>query len=202
MSVRPVSFRFRERMQGPLASGTDDPQTGAARGRAAGTHFLADLSVEIDDLARCVDDPCHKARLTGQATFPALATARPIRDGSLQMYVADPVTHTKLMRYQFAFDSDAGQSYFLEGTKFIHTPGPSAREQVTLYTRIHAGDRGGAVWGAGILVFRLRDLPSFLLSMRAEGASRVEGLRQFLGFARRELNSPVVAGREEMRGSA
>lgn len=192
MATQPVGFHFRERMQGPFAAGIDDPPAGAAQGRVEQTRFVADLHVEIDDLAACVSDPMHGARLTGTATFPGLATQQPIRGGSLCMYVSDPVTRTKLMRYQFAFSGDAGGEYFLDGTKFMHTPGASAREQITLYTRVHTGSPNGPVWGSGVLVFRLRDLPGFLFSMRTQGASRVEGLRRFLGFARHELASPVT----------
>jgi hypothetical protein len=188
-----IGFRFRERMSGPLAAGIDDPTAGAARGRAAGARFVADLRVSIDDLAACIRDPQHVARLDGTATFPELATAQTIHDGRLYLYVPDTAGRTKLMRYQFGFQSDAGAEYFLDGTKVLHTPGASAREQVTLYTRVHTGGPDGPVWGAGVLVFRLRDLPAFLFSMRAVGASRFQGLRTFLGFARRELATPVVA---------
>jgi hypothetical protein len=188
----PIGFEFRERMAGPLSAGVDDPQLGAQRGRSAGTTFVADLHVSIPDLAACVRDPRHAARLTGTATFPGLATAQPLHDGQLLLYVADPAGGAKLMRYRFGFRSDTGAEYFLEGTKILHTPGASPREQVTLYTRVHEGNADGPVWGAGVLVFRLRDLPAFLWSMRATGASRLHGLRTFLGFARRELATPVV----------
>jgi hypothetical protein len=189
----PIGFRFRERMAGPLAAGTDDPAAGAQRGRAAGTVFVADLRVAIDDLAACVRDPQHRARLDGTASFPGLATARPLRHGELQLYVADPAGGAKLMRYRFAFDGDDGAAYFLDGDKVLHTPGATLREQITLHTRVHAGGPDGPVWGAGVLVFRWRDLPAFLWSMRAVGASRLHGLRLFLGFARRELATPTAA---------
>lgn len=192
-ATQPIGFHFRERMIGPLAASVDDPQRGAALGRSAGTTFVADLRVGIEDLAACVRDPQHTAGLSGTASFPSLATAQPISEGRLMLYVPDPTTGAKLMRYRFAFRSDAGASYFLDGTKVIHTPRASAREQVTLYTRIHAGSADGPVWGAGVLVFRLRDLPGFLLSMRADGATRLQGLRSFIGFARHELTTPVVA---------
>ena len=187
-----IGFRFRERMSGPLAAGIDEPLTGAVRGRANQTVFVADLRVSIADLAACIRDPEHAARLDGTATFPGLATAQPIRDGRLLLYVPDPASGAKLMRYRFGFRSDAGADYFLDGAKVLHTPGASTREQVTLYTRIHAGGPDGPLWGAGILVFRLRDLPAFLFSMRAVGASRLHGLRAFLGFARHELATPVT----------
>jgi len=188
----PVQFHFRERMLGPLAPGTDDPRTGASRGRVAGTVFVADLRVCIDDLAACVRDPQHPARLEGTATFPGLATAQSLQGGQLLLYVPAPEGGAKLMRYRFSFRSDAGAEYFLDGTKVLHPPSASAREQVTLYSRVHEGGAGGPIWGAGILVFRVRDLPAFVLSMRAVGATRLQGLRTFLGFARRELTTPAA----------
>jgi hypothetical protein len=188
----PIGFRFRERMSGPVAAGSDDPTAGAARGQAGHTTFTADLQASIDDLAACIRDPQHTAHLDGVATFPGVATARPIHDGQLLLYAPDPAGRAKLMRYRFGFRGDAGDEYFFDGTKVLHTPGASIREQVTLYTRIHAGGPDGPVWGAGILVFRLRDLPAFLLSMRAVGASRLHGLRTFVGFAHRELVTPVA----------
>lgn len=190
---RPIGFHFRERMAGPLAAGIDDPRRGAEQGRAARTTFVADLEVTIDDLLGCIRTPPHAARLSGTATFPGLATAQPIRQGELWLYVPDPAQRAKLLRYRFTFCGDDGTEYFLDGTKVLHTPGASARQQVTLYTRVHAGSAEGPIWGAGVLVFRLRDVPAFLWSMRATGTSRLHGLRTFMGFARRELASPVPA---------
>lgn len=188
-----IGFRFHERMSGPFSAGITDPMEGASRGRQTGTRFVADLQVSIDDLAACIRDPQHAARLDGTASCPGLATAQPLRDGDLLLYVADPANEAKLMRYRFAFRGDDGAEYFFDGTKVLHTPGASRREQSTLYSCVHLGGAEGPVWGAGVLVFRLRDLPAFLWSMRAVGASRVEGLRRFLGFARHELATPVAA---------
>jgi len=188
----PIGFEFRERMAGPLSVGATDPRLGGQQGRSAGTTFVADLRVSIPDLAACVRDPQHAARLSGTATFPGLATAQPIHDGQLLLYIADVAAGAKLMHYRFGFRSDAGAEFFLDGNKVLHTPGASPREQVTLYTQIHEGGPDGPVWGAGVLVFRLRDLPTFLWSMRASGASRFHGLRTFLGFAMRELAKPVA----------
>jgi hypothetical protein len=182
-----IAFRFHERMTGPFAAGTDDPTQGASRGRAAGYRFAADLEVSIDDLPTCIDDPQHAARLAGTATFPGLATTQPLHNGVLLLYVADPASAAKLMCYRFGFRGDDGAEYFFDGTKVLHTPHASRREQSTLYSRVHIGGPDGPVWGAGVLVFRLRDLPAFLWSMRAVGASRLGGLRTFLGFARHEL---------------
>ena len=188
----PMGFEFRERMAGPVTAGVSDPRLGGQRGRSAGTTFVADLYVSIVDLAACVRDPQHVARLSGTATFPGLATAQPLHDGQLHLYVPDPDGGAKLMRYRFGFRSDAGAEYFFDGKKVLHTPGASPREQVTLYSQIHEGGPDGPVWGAGVLVFRMRDLPTFLWSMRASGASRLRGLRTFLGFAARELATPVA----------
>jgi len=188
---RQVGLQFRERMVGPVAAGTADPELGASRGRAAGTLLTLDLQVTIDDVGVCFDDPRHAARLQGTVEVPQLATAQPVRDGQLLLYVRDPATGTKHLRYCIGFRSDSGAEFFLSGAKILHTPWASPREQVTLYTRVHLGGPEGPVWGAGILAFRLRDLPAFLLSMRVVGASRFQGLRMFLGFAGRELTTPA-----------
>ncbi len=193
MTPGQIGFHFRERMAGPLGAGSDDPLLGARRGRQTGALAVADLRVSIADLAGCVRDPQHRARLEGTFTCPGLATAQPLRDGELLLYVADGGDGCKRMHYRFGFRGDDGREYFLAGTKVLHTPGASVREQSTLYTRIHTGGADGPVWGAGVLVFRLRDLPAFLWSMRAVGASRLRGLRLFLGFARRERATPVPA---------
>ncbi len=186
-----VGFRFRERMAGPVFAGTADPKLGADRGRAAGTVLTLDLQVTIDDLTACFHDPQHAARLEGTVTYPELATAQPLHDGQLLLYVRDPESRTKLMRYRLGFRNDRGAELFLDGAKVLHTPWASPREQVTLFTRVHEHDLNGPIWGAGILAFHVRDLPAFLLSMRAVGASRLRGLRMFLGFAGRELRTPA-----------
>ena len=157
MAAAPIGFEFRERMAGPLSAGVDDPRQGAQRGRSAGTAFIADLHVSIADLAACVRDPQHAARLTGTATFPGLATAQPLHDGQLLLYVPDAAGRAKLMRYRFGFRSDAGAEYFLDGTKVLHTPGASPREQVTLYTQIGSDGANGASVAAFVA---RRELPA------------------------------------------
>ena len=189
----PVGFQFRERMAGPVSPGVDDPVAGAQRGRQAGAIFVADLRVCIDDLAACTRDPQHTARLTGTASFPGLATNQPLHDGRLLLYAPAPEGGVKLMHYRFGFRSDAGADYFLDGKKILHTPGATPREQVTCYTTIREGGPDGPIWGAGILVFRIRDLPGFLWSMRSTGASRLHGLRKFFGFAAHELATKAAA---------
>jgi hypothetical protein len=190
----PVKFSFRERMRGPFARGIDNPRIGAERGRAEGTTFTGDFAVTIDDLAACVAAPDHPARLGGTVSFADLATDAPITAGSLHLYAADPETGMKRMDYRAEFRGRDGAAYRLVARKFIRPRRATIREQVTAYGRLsRLADDGGAdtVVAAGVLVFRIRDLPSFLWSMRAEGASRMLGLRQFLGFARRELQTPV-----------
>src|SRR4051812_43413772 len=98
MAATPIGFEFRERMAGFVTAGVEDPPLGAQRGHGAGTQFVADLRVSIADLAACVRDPQHAARLTGTASFPGLATAQPLHNGELLLYVPDPTSGAKLMR--------------------------------------------------------------------------------------------------------
>ncbi|MCX8073100.1 MAG: hypothetical protein N3C12_11705 [Candidatus Binatia bacterium] len=189
MMVAPaVKLTFRERMQGPFASGAPTPDVGASQGRARGTILLLDLTVTIDNLDEFLAAERHVAKLDGTVTCPDLATAQPISDGALEMYVADPAKGAKLLRYTFTFKGDDGAAYHFRGVKVLRTPFPSLRAQVTLFSEIRVGGADGPLWGAGILTFRLRDLPSFLASMRAEGCSRALALWRFGRFAQRELS--------------
>ncbi len=187
MPEQALSFEFRERMLGPVAKGITDPRAGAARGREAGTVLRLDLQVRVPDLEAFFRDPKHTAQLAGSVSCAGLARAARIETGTLEVYVPAARQQAKLMRYTAAFRADAGEPYLVRGTKVLHTPFPSLREQVTLYTLIHEGVLGGPLWGAGILSFRLRDLPGFLLSMRAPGGNRLKALLRFLLFAQREL---------------
>jgi hypothetical protein len=173
-----------------MGRGVDNPRVGAERGRGAGTHLVGNFVVTIDDLAACVAAPDHPARLSGSVSFADLAADAPVTAGALHLYVGDAETGMKQLRYRLTFPGRDGMVYRLEATKFIRPGRATVKEQVTAYARLFAGDRS-AVVAAGILVFRLRDLPAFLWSMRAEGATRNVGVRRFLAFARRELSTPV-----------
>lgn len=197
-----------------MARGAANPRVGAERGRAEGTRLVGDFIVTIDDLAACIAAPDHPARLGGAVSFGGLGEDLPISEGRLELYAADPETGTKQMRYRVSFAGRDGARYRLEATKFIRPRRATVKEQVTAYARLYAvsaagvaGDSaaplplaaageapGGAqLIAAGVLVFRLRDLPAFLWSMRVEGGSRALGLRRFLAFSRRELFTPVAA---------
>ena len=188
-----VRFTFRERMSGPMARGVSSPRVGNERGRVEGTYLVGDFVVTIDDLAACVAAPDHPARLAGSVTYPELAERAPIRDGSLHLYVPDPETGMKQMRYRLAFEGGDGETYRLEATKFIRPGRASIREQVTAWARLFGPAGADEPIAAGAIVFHLRDLVAFLGSMRADGLSRAAGLRHFLAFSQRELRTPVPA---------
>jgi len=193
-----VRFAFRERMVGPMARGITSPRIGAERGRADGTRLGVDLVVTIDDLERCMAAPDHPARLDGTISFAELAARTPISGGTMQLYVPDSETGMKQIRYRLAFSGVDGATYRLEATKFIRPGRATVREQVTAYARLLAADAVADgeephVVAAGVLVFRIRDLPALLWSMRTEGVPRVAGLLRFLAFARRELVTRVPA---------
>lgn len=215
-----IAFSFRERMVGFMARGEENPRLGAERGRARGTRLVGDFVVTIDDLAACIAAADHPARLGGAVTFADLAEQAPILDGTIHLYAPDRETGMKQMRYRLNFRGLDGADYVLAATKFIRPRRATVREQVTAYARLFAADDsaaqalpldfessavaagataalvaggGGPVVAAGILVFRLRDLPAFVWSMRSEGAPRMAGLARFLAFSRRELATPVAA---------
>jgi len=179
-----------------MARGVVSPRVGAERGTVERTWLAGKFAVVIDDLAACIAASDHPARLTGTVSFGPLTERATISDGSLHLYVPDSETGTKQIRYRATFPGGGGKRYRLEATKFIRPGRATVREQVTAYARILSADGTTAeeptVVAAGVLVFRLRDLPAFLWSMRVAGASRLAGIRHFVTFARRELTTPIA----------
>jgi hypothetical protein len=192
MSTRAVCFEFDERMSGPVLQGSQEGRATERESGVARSRAVVDLHVRVSDLESFFADPAHRAELGGQVHVPGLVSAAPVEQGTLEIYLPTAAQHAKLMRYTIPFRNAAGQRFVLRGIKVLHTPFPRLREQVTLYTTIYEGEVGGRVWGTGVLRFQLRDLPAFLTSMRAQGASRVRALARFLTFALREIATPAT----------
>lgn len=67
-----VGLTFEESMSGFLGIGEAEPRLGAERGRRENTPIRFDVHINVDDLARFIDDPEHRADLTGTVTFAPL----------------------------------------------------------------------------------------------------------------------------------
>jgi hypothetical protein len=181
---------FNERMDGFLAacegapSGADDYRSRYKQAKGAGgaCHFEATMLME--DIAAYVRDPHHRAKMTGTFHWSPVGEAQ-MRDGEFQLFVKNPETGTREMRYRFTFDGPDGEPLTFVGVKWmkpkvrINTWSPST----TLYSRIERAD-GTTAW-CGILKIGLIETLKLFRSTRPVGASdRADGRRAVWAFNR------------------
>jgi hypothetical protein len=179
---------FDERMDGFLASceaapsGRDDFKAAASRGREAGSTCHFEATMLMDDIASYVRDPQHRAKMSGTFHWSPIGQAQ-IRDGEFQLYVRNPETGIREMRYRFTFDGLEGEPLTFVGVKWMK---PKARvntwaPSTTLYSRIERAD-GSAAW-CGVLKIGIKETLKLFRSVRPVGASdRREGRRAVRAF--------------------
>ena len=138
----------------------------------------------MEDIAAYVRDPEHSAKMSGTFHWaPVGETA--MRDGRFQLFVKNPETGVREMRYRFTFTGPEGEPLTFVGVKWmkpkgrINTWSPST----TLYSRIERAD-GSIAW-CGILTIGLKETLKLFRSARPVGASdRAEGRRAVRAFNR------------------
>lgn len=153
-----VGLTFRETMAGSVG---DRP-------------LSFDVAIHIPDLARFLDEPEHRAELTGTVTSPDLGGTIPVRDGGFQLFVVDAGSGVRQLRYYFRFTAAAGSTYYLYGHKDVQDdPGLDVVKDMTcLYTSVYNGESETApLYASGELRFSLTDLPALLATFQVEGAS-------------------------------
>jgi len=186
---------FNERMGGHLAACSSSPEereqyrAGYREGRSAGGECHFEATMLIDDIAAYVRDPAHRALMTGTFHWAPVGHA-PMRDGDFQLFVKNPETGNREMRYRFTFDGPDGAPLTFVGVKWmkprwrLNTWSPST----TLYSRIERAD-GPTAW-CGILTIGLKETVKLFRSVRPLGTSDPgEGrraVRAFNGFFMRE----------------
>jgi hypothetical protein len=181
-------IRVSERLVGPVALGADTPRLGAARGGAAILRAALELAIPAST------DDVRTAGLAGTVSWGDVADHAPI-EGEVELFVPDPETGMKQIRYRAAFRARDGGRRRLEATTFVRPGRATWREQRRAYARVLAPaspDADGLAPGeptvvvaAGILTLRLRDVPRLVWSAYAGGGARV------FRYLRRELATPV-----------
>lgn len=181
---------FNERMDGFLSSCAGTPESREdyraryqqAKGAGDGCHFEATMLME--DIAAYVRDSQHLARMTGTFHWGPVGVAT-MRDGEFQLFVKNPETGTREMRYRFTFDGPDGEPLTFVGVKWMR---PKARintwsPSTTLYSRIERAD--GTVAWCGILKIGLVETLKLFRSTRPVGAAdRADGRRAVWAFNR------------------
>src|SRR6266540_1939619 len=102
----PPGVTFDERMGGFLASCEQAPAERAdfraayrsAKQAGEGCHFEATML--MDDIAAYVRDPNHRAKMSGTFHWGPVGEAQ-MRDGEFQLFVKNPETGIREMRYRF-----------------------------------------------------------------------------------------------------
>jgi hypothetical protein len=181
---------FNERMDGFLSSCEGTPESREdyraryqqAKGAGDGCHFEATMLMA--DIAAYVRDPQHLAAMTGTFHWGPVGVAT-MRDGEFQLFVKNPETGTREMRYRFTFDGPDGEPLRFVGVKWMR---PKARintwsPSTTLYSRIERVD-GSVAW-CGILKIGLVETLKLFRSTRPVGAAdRADGRRAVWAFNR------------------
>jgi hypothetical protein len=136
----------------------------------------------MGDIAAYLRDPRHMAEMSGTFHWAPIGEA-PMREGEFQLYVRNPDTGVREMRYRFTFDGPGGEPLTFVGVKWMK---PKARintwaPSTTLYSRIERAD-GTTAW-CGVLTIGLKETLKLFRSARPVGAAnRREGRRAVRAF--------------------
>ncbi len=173
---RTVGLRFTETLSGQIAP-VAQPTTVAAWARAADDEsplrFI--VTVMVEDLQAMLADPDHPMRLTGTVVAPALSP-KPltVMGGVLNVLVDDPdLPDARRLRYGMHLQSEQGERFFLEGTKYVHDdPGPDMwSDTTTLHVSLWRGEAAeGAPVYQGTLHISLADFTRQVTTLRVMNA--------------------------------
>ena len=173
---------FHETMAGGFTLGATDPETGAR----SNTQLAMHATIQIDDIARFVSDPQHKAGLSGTIDFAPFGSGLVAPSGVFGLFSPSGDPALTYMVYELAFEH-AGQPYYLAGKKHVQLGAPWKlwSETTTLYTTLHAGrDASGPVVGAGVLSLGVGALMSLLGTLRGSGSGTGQRIGAVLSFFR------------------
>jgi hypothetical protein len=179
---------FNERMDGFLAPSEvnplerDDYRARYREGKLSdgACHFEATMLME--DIGAYVRDPQHRAKMSGTFHWGLVGEAA-MRDGEFQLFVKNPETGVREMRYRFTFDGPNGEPLTFVGVKWMKPKGRvnTWSPSTTLFSRIERAD-GSFAW-SGILKIGLVETLRLFRSVRPVGASdRADGRRAVRAF--------------------
>lgn len=161
---RKVGIRFTETMAGTV--------TAAADGSASEFRFI--LTIVSDDLEAMLQEPQHRARLSGTVTAPLLdGDALMASDGEFSLLVDDrEQVGTRRMTYRMTLTSEGGRRYHFDGFKVIHDDAGCDlwEDTTTLFVTLRDQDAAGAVIAKGVLRIAPDDFLRQLTTMQAVNA--------------------------------
>jgi hypothetical protein len=179
---------FDERMDGFLApceqtpTERDDYRSAHRRAKQAGGSCRFEATMLMEDIAAYVRDPEHRAKMSGSFHWEPVGEAE-MREGEFQLYVKNPQTGIREMRYRFTFDGPGGEPLTFRGVKWMRPKGRinTWSPSTTLYSRVDRADRTTA-W-CGILTIGMKETLKLFRSVRPVGTTdRAEGRRAVRAF--------------------
>jgi uncharacterized protein (DUF362 family) len=197
-----VGLEFQEPMSGFIGVGETDPAKGAAKGKRNETTIRFDVRITIADLRRFLVELEHEAHLSGTVTCEPLGGPFPIQNSRFKLFSINPSTGKMEMVYAFSFSASDGHVYYLYGQKEIyHDKGKFDvfKDMTRLFATVYRGESVGApIYGAGILTFKIQDLPSMVASMKvihtASWAQKLAGYKAFGFFVYHNLGKQYLKG--------
>ena len=188
---RTVGLHFTETLAGQI-SPVVQATTVAAWARAAEDEsplrFI--VTVLVEDLKALLEDPDHPMRLTGSVFAPALSPQPlTVMGGVLNVLVNDPdLPDARRLRYGMHLQSEEGERFFLEGTKYVHDdPGPDMwSDTTTLFVSLWRGEAAeGTPAYQGTLHITLADFTKQVTTVRVMNAVNAqERLKALYDFGR------------------
>jgi cholesterol oxidase len=174
----PIGLHFTEEMKGHFTEGVQgdmlaDYKDGERWGREAENPLRVWLWIAIENLDLFLAQPEHEAVASGYVDYSGLGGKRVIEQGRFNLFVADPQTRMKRVRYSLRFRGGDGQPYLLEGFREVRDDrGWDAwSDNTTLFTTVYRGSTPGeAVLGRGIMHVPAWDLVGQVASFRIHNA--------------------------------
>ena len=176
---RRLGIRFTETM-----AGTVSPIAGGAY-----SEFRFILTIVSEDLSAMLQNPNHRARMTGTVTSPLLDKAPlSVTEGEFGLLVDDSdQVGTRRMTYRMKLTAEGGQTWFMDGYKVIRDDlgFDLWADTTTLYITLCKGDAAGQVVAKGVLRIAPEDFLRQLTTMKAINArNTTEELEAIARFGR------------------
>ncbi len=187
----PLGVSFTERMKGFVSVGAAESQPGYDLGRDAGDRLMFELTINVDDVDRFVNEPSHEGSAVGYLESDVLGGRFEVERGWFNLFVEQDDPSSRQMLYRLWFSGPGGNPMTFTGVKHVHDdPGLDVwRDTSTLYVRILDGhvhpDDDEQPIAAGIITIHLQDFAKQLTTFRSSGSRPVHDLsgfgRLFLG---------------------
>lgn len=190
------TFEMTETMWGYVAMGADSYQKGYELGKQAGNKLQYGVTLRIDNFKDFQSPSNRLAKMEGWVTCGNLFGEKlSIENGEYGLYVIDPETDERRIRYKFDFTANDGTRYhFYSYKKIIHDPWKLdlLEDQTTSFATISRIDNGGqTVVARGIIHYHVETFASMLASIRVPGEdtlqNRLKMATKFFGFVTKEI---------------